>query len=168
MTDTEMLGLFALAMVYLHDVDVPADLELPPGLGIAADLDLSAVDLSGLSLDDALAAAMNLGRKVGLLPPSLEPAELRRLFERFRANRGSLSRYRALPYAGELHLFRAADQIARAANDPTLGWGSLVRGGVRIFDCPGDHHSMLREEVAALARQLRGLLGESESAPSAG
>ncbi|HEY4596821.1 MAG TPA: hypothetical protein VIJ02_10500, partial [Thermoanaerobaculia bacterium] len=103
--------------------------------------------------------ALDLGRKVGLLPPSLELAELRRIFNRFRANRGSLGRYDAPPYGGEIHLFRATDQIAEAEVDPTLGWGDLAPGRARIFDCPGDHHTILREQVAALAEKLRWLLG---------
>ncbi|HEY4593200.1 MAG TPA: hypothetical protein VIJ61_12375, partial [Thermoanaerobaculia bacterium] len=162
MTDTEMLGLFAHAMVVLHDVDVPADLEPPPGAPDGFDLaSVTGVDLSGLSLDEALAMSLDLGRKVGLLPPSLELAELRRIFDRFRANRGSLNRYRALPYGGEIHLFRATDQIAHlpAGADPTLGWGELAPGRVRLFDCPGDHYTILREQVGALAEKMRWLLG---------
>jgi thioesterase domain-containing protein len=162
MTDTEMLGLFAHAMVVLHDVDVPADLEPPPGAPDGFDLaSVTGVDLAGLSLDEALAMSLDLGRKVGLLPPSLELAELRRIFDRFRANRGSLRRYRALPYGGEIHLFRATDQIAHLppGADPTLGWGELAPGRVRLFDCPGDHYTILREQVGALAEKLRWLLG---------
>ena len=156
-SDTEMLGMFAVAMVYLHDVEVPADLDLPPSLGVPPGFDLSSLDVSGLSLDDALAAALDLGRQVGLLPPNLAPEELRRIFERFRANRVSLSLYRPEPYGGDLHLFRARGQ-AGMGDDPTLGWSRLVTGEIRIFDCPGDHYTILREEVEGLAVQLRELL----------
>jgi hypothetical protein len=34
-----------------------------------------------------------------------------------------------------------------------------VKGEIHIFDCPGDHYTILREEVEGLAVQLRGLLG---------
>ncbi len=156
-SDTEMLGLFAVAMVYLHDVDVPANLDLPQALGVPPGFDLSSLDVSGLSLDDALAAALDLGKQVGLLPPGLAPEELRRIFERFRANRVSLSFYQPGLYGGDLHLFRARDQIGMG-DDPTLGWSRLVTGKIHIFDCPGDHYTILREEVEGLAVQLRGLL----------
>ncbi|HEY3568484.1 MAG TPA: amino acid adenylation domain-containing protein [Thermoanaerobaculia bacterium] len=157
-SDTEMLGLFAVAMVYLHDVDIPADLDLPQALGVPPGFDLSTLDVSGLSLDDALAAALDLGRQVGLLPPGLAPEELRRIFERFRANRVSLSFYQPETYGGDLHLFRARGQ-AGMGDDPTLGWSRLVTGQIHIFDCPGDHYTILREEVEGLAVQLRELLG---------
>ncbi len=156
-SDTEMLGLFAVAMVYLHDVDIPADLDLPQALGVPPGFDLSTLDVSGLSLDDALAAALDLGRQVGLLPPGLAPEELRRIFERFRANRVSLSFYQPETYGGDLHLFRARGQ-AGMGDDPTLGWSRLVTGQIHIFDCPGDHYTILREEVEGLAVQLRELL----------
>jgi amino acid adenylation domain-containing protein/non-ribosomal peptide synthase protein (TIGR01720 family) len=155
--DVEMLGLFALALADLHDVQIEG-LELPPELRLAT-LGLSQVDLSGLDLDAALEITLDLGRQAGLLPPSLDAAELRRLFERFRANRAALSRYQPLPYGGELHLFRAVDQVLDDL-DPTLGWNDLAPGRVRIFDSPGDHYTILREEVEALAERLRGLLEE--------
>jgi amino acid adenylation domain-containing protein len=160
-SDTEMLALFSFAMVHLHDVDIPADLAVPDGLGLPPGIELPEVDLSELDIDSALVMALDLGRQVGLLPPSLEPGELRRLFERFRANRGALATYQPRPYYGELHLFRAIDQ-PMAIDDPGLGWGELVNGGLRIFETPGDHHSILRQEVGELARRLRALMDSVE------
>ncbi len=160
-SDTEMLALFSFAMVHLHDVDIPADLAVPQGLGLPPGIELPEVDLSDLDVDTALAMALDLGRQVGLLPPSLEPAELRRLFERFRANRGALSTYEPRPYHGELHLFRAVDQ-PMAIEEPGLGWEELVNGGLRIFETPGDHHSILRQDVGELARRLRALMDSVE------
>ncbi len=154
--DVEMLGLFALALADLHDVQIEG-LELPPELRLAT-LGLSDVDLSGMDLDAALDITLDLGRQAGLLPPNLERAELRRLFERFKANRNALAGYRPHPYGGTLHLFRATDQIA-GETDPTLGWDELAPGRVRIFDSPGDHYKILREEVEALAGCFRELLG---------
>ena len=160
-SDTEMLALFSFAMVHLHDVDIPANLAVPEGLGLPPGIELPEVDLSDLDVDTALAMALDLGRQVGLLPPSLEPAELRRLFERFRANRGALSTYEPRPYHGELHLFRAVDQ-PMAIEEPGLGWEELVNGGLRIFETPGDHHSILRQEVGEFARRLRALMDSVE------
>jgi thioesterase domain-containing protein len=163
-SDTEMLILFAFAMIHLHDVDIPADLAVPQGLGLPPGIELPEIDFSGVDVDTALAMALDLGRQVGLLPPSLEPAELRRLFERFRANRGALSTYEARPYHGELHLFRAIDQ-PMAIEAPGLGWEELVNGGLRIFETPGDHHSILRQEVGELARRMRALLDSHADRP---
>jgi thioesterase domain-containing protein len=156
-SDTELLGLFALALADLHEVDV-AGLDLPPELRLAT-VDLSQVDLSGLDVDAALDITLDLGRQAGLLPPSLDRAELRRLFERFRANRAALSAYQPGPYGGEVHLMRAMEQ-PEWEDDPKLGWEDLTPGRVRIVESPGDHHSILLREAPALAERLRGLMGE--------
>jgi thioesterase domain-containing protein len=175
-SDAAMVVLFATALEQVHagDVEMPAGFELP------------ADGLDTLDADAALAIALDLGRRTGLLPVNLELAELRRLFERFRTNRRSLATYSAQPYGGVLHLFRAAgadpDQdregemgairrddgdgeasareagARRRRRDPTLGWGALVNGGLRIFDVPGDHRTILKRGVAAVAEHLRGLL----------
>ncbi|HVT15954.1 MAG TPA: non-ribosomal peptide synthase/polyketide synthase [Thermoanaerobaculia bacterium] len=147
----EMVTLFATALEQLHggEVEIPPDLELPP------------VDPSGLDVDAALAIALDLGRRVGLLPPDLELAELRRIFTRFSANRRSLASYWPRPYGGKLHLFRAAARLAAMGeDDPTLGWGELLDGGLKVFEVPGDHRTILRAGVEALAERLRELLGE--------
>ena len=108
-SDTEMVTLFATALEQLHggDLDLPPDFELP------------AIDLDALDADAALAIALDLGRQVGLLSANLELADLRRLFERFQANRRSLSSYHGpYSYGGELHLFRAADHPRRGRRTP--------------------------------------------------
>ncbi|HEY0510933.1 MAG TPA: thioesterase domain-containing protein, partial [Thermoanaerobaculia bacterium] len=147
-TDAEMVTLFATALEQMHG----GAIELPPGF------EFPAVDLSTLDADAALALALDLGRQVGLLPSGLELAELRRLFERFQANRRSLATYGPRPYGGRLYLFRAAEGMAAVEEDPTLGWGELLNGGLRIFDVPGDHRSVLKVGVDAMAERLRGLL----------
>ena len=149
-SDAEMVTLFATALEQLHG----GDLDVPPGF------ELPEVDLATLDADAALGIALDLGRQVGLLPAGLETAELRRLFDRFRANRSSLAAYHGpYSYGGELHLFRAAGRMTMQEEDPTLGWGKLLNGNLRIFDVQGDHRTILKEGVETLARQLRILLG---------
>ncbi len=138
--DPELVALFAADLARLHGLAIPD------------------VDLSNLDADGALALFLDLGRQAGLLPPDLEPAELRRLFNRFRANRRSLATYAPHPYAGDVDLFRAAGRAARMEEDPTLGWGELLTGGLRVSELPGDHYTILREEVESLAGPLRTLL----------
>ena len=141
----ELVALFAADLARLHGLALPD------------------VDLSSLGADGALAHFLDLGRRAGLLPPGLQLAELRRLFDRFRANRRALTTYGPQPgspaYGGKVDLFRAAGRVARMEDkDPTLGWGELLDGALRVSDLPGDHYSILREEVESLAGPLRALL----------
>jgi hypothetical protein len=135
-----MVALFAADLARLHG------LEAPP------------VDLSGLDEDAALAAARDLGRQAGLLPASVEPSEVRRLFDRFRANRRALSTYVPGPYSGEVLLYRAAERLAMGEPDPTLGWSELLDGRLRVSELPGDHYTIIREEIGMLASRLNAIL----------
>ena len=63
---------------------------------------------------------------------------------------------------GELVLFRASDgegidePFVRRYSDPLLGWGQRATQGVRVFDVPGGHSSMLQEpNVGMLAKQMQ-------------
>ena len=72
-------------------------------------------------------------------------------------------RYRpATPFEGELVLFRATngtgndEPYVERYLDPLLGWSKRATRGVRAFDVPGGHSSMLQEpHVEVLAKQLQ-------------
>ncbi|HEY4564908.1 MAG TPA: thioesterase domain-containing protein, partial [Thermoanaerobaculia bacterium] len=150
LTSAELMILFATALEQIYQIEIPEGVELP------------AVDLDSLDTDAALAIALDLGRQVGLLPASLEPVELRRIFERYRANRLSLRTYFGpYSYGGDLQLFRASEGYTSLAEDPALGWGPLVGGELRIFHVPGTHRSIMRQGIAAMAAHLRELFGDS-------
>jgi thioesterase domain-containing protein len=110
------------------------------------------VDLSGLDGDGALALVLELGKETGVLAPGVELSELRRLFERFRANRRALSSYEPASYAGEAVLFRARERLDE---DPSLGWRGLV-ARLSVHEIPGDHYTILRDSAEILAEHLRG------------
>jgi thioesterase domain-containing protein len=68
---------------------------------------------------------------------------------------------------GEIVLFRATSGSGRDEpyqqiyNDPLLGWAKRSAAGVRAFDVPGGHSTMLQEPNAAeLAAALRSYLGD--------
>ncbi len=149
LSDVDLVTAFALDLARLSGVAVPN------------------VDLSDLDLEGALAQVLKLGRAAGVLAPGVELAELRRLFERFSANRRALATYPPLPYAGPVALFRAGDvggigdigdigDIGIAIDlRLDLGWGDLVTD-LQIADLPGDHYSMLHGPgAAALAAAVR-------------
>jgi thioesterase domain-containing protein len=141
--DTAMVAIFAGGLAWGYGMEVPD------------------VDFTGLDETGALALVLDLGREAGLLPPTTELDELRRLFDRFGANHHALYAYEPSPYPGEITLFRAAERLGKES-DLTLGWSDLALGGLRIFDLPGNHYTMLREEVGALAERFQAVLGGVE------
>ncbi|HSN87950.1 MAG TPA: thioesterase domain-containing protein, partial [Thermoanaerobaculia bacterium] len=112
------------------------------------------VDLYGLDGDSALALVLRLGQEAGVLAPGVELPELHRLFERFRAHRRALSSYEPVPSSGEAILFRARERPDGREDDPALGWQGLV-AELSVREVPGDHCTILREDVEALAGHLR-------------
>jgi amino acid adenylation domain-containing protein len=74
------------------------------------------------------------------------------------------ARYKPGVYDGKLTLLRAKDidtPLQRVGVE--LGWSGLARGGIQVFDVPGDHHSLAHEpHVATLAARLRDCLEAAE------
>jgi hypothetical protein len=71
-------------------------------------------------------------------------------------------------FVGELTLFRATAGVGHDEpyidryDDPLLGWGRRAALGVRAFDVPGGHSSMLQEpHVEALADRLQSCIDEA-------
>jgi thioesterase domain-containing protein len=98
------------------------------------------VDLSGLDEEGAFTRIFALGHESGVFGPGVEEAEVRRLLDRFRANRRALSSYPPLSYSGEVLLFRATEH---PPGEEDLGWSNLV-SDLKTFELPGDHYSILR------------------------
>ncbi len=58
-------------------------------------------------------------------------------------------------YAGRLTLFRATEQPRGIYANRSLGWETVVQGGIDIYDTPGHHGAIVRDPRAnVLARQL--------------
>jgi amino acid adenylation domain-containing protein len=76
------------------------------------------------------------------------------------ANVRAVETYRPEPYLGRMAVFRAADSFwdSPQALASALGWASVARGGVDLFDIPGDHLSILQpghvDRIAALLTRL--------------
>jgi amino acid adenylation domain-containing protein len=141
---------------------VPAAVDLVAGFALdlarLVGMEVPEVDLSGLDEEGALALVLDRGRRAGVLALGVELPELRRLFERYRANRRALATCVARPggcRVGRALLFRASDSAARPDEGPDLGWGDLLQN-LRISALPGDHYSILQGHgAAALARALQ-------------
>ena len=101
----------------------------------------------------------NRSRAHELLPAEIGLQRIRRLFETLRINASARARYQPRSYPGDVVVIRACEPtwpIAR--HDETLGWSAWVRGDIRCFPVPGDHHSVLR---GAGAQALAEILGTS-------
>jgi thioesterase domain-containing protein len=71
--------------------------------------------------------------------------------------------YAPRPYEGSATLFRATEQPRGIVEDRALGWGPLVKGGLRIYDTPGHHGAIVREPRAReLAAQLKDALQKAK------
>ena len=69
-------------------------------------------------------------------------------------------RYRHRPgyYAGRVDLFSAnkPDDLGRDFNDSTMGWGSVVGGGIQLYQIPGEHLQIIKPPlVNDLALEVR-------------
>jgi thioesterase domain-containing protein len=72
------------------------------------------------------------------------------------ANHQAGESYLPQVYPGRLTLLRASKQAVGFDDDPQLGWGELVAGGVEIHEIPGSHSQILEEpKVRLVAEKLK-------------
>ena len=146
--------------------DFAADLGIPlnglDGLdGLDGPLDgliSSTNHLSSLAADEQLAQLLKAAKNAHLLPPDIDVAYARRLFEVFRNNARAMTQYvpQAIPVRATL--LRAVAGAPAGADD-SGGWGDFAAHGIVTDDVPGDHYSLLREpHVEVLARKLMAYL----------
>lgn len=65
-------------------------------------------------------------------------------------------RYLLRPYSGPMLLFRAAEQMPRYRDLPSLGWELLVAGSLEVCPVPGSHNTILHEpNVSVIAQRMR-------------
>ena len=117
-----------------------------------------------------LMAALALPARERVLRLVSAPALAARLVAVMKANLEAMVRYRPGRYDGEIHLFRAGEQLEGVLADqfeysaaPDLGWGEVSGARVHVHEVPGNHFSMMGEpHVRALAAALAALLAPRE------
>jgi thioesterase domain-containing protein len=58
-------------------------------------------------------------------------------------------------YSGKISLFKVTSRRRPETSDPGLGWSSLAKGGVEIYETVGKHQNMIQEPfVGPLAELL--------------
>jgi thioesterase domain-containing protein len=123
------------------------DLAVPYGKS----LDISADVLRDLGGDAAFDHILREAAAIGVLAQDADRAQLLRYFEAYLANGIALQTYLPEPKKLEMLLLRARDEPDTYG--PALGWESLVAGGLRTVDIPGDHNSVMYPPHAAVAAQ---------------
>ena len=77
---------------------------------------------------------------------------------------GALQNYAPLTYSGKVALFRAEDDPGLPGGDETMGWNTIVDGGVDVIFVPGDHESMFHKpNVHVLSQRFCQALQSGES-----
>lgn len=83
------------------------------------------------------------------------PDTLQRVKE---ANVRAMLAYEPSPYPDTAVMFRATSQPPGCYTDPYLGWGDVIKGGIKIYDVPGSHGESLlyrAESSSVLGPQLK-------------
>ncbi|MEX0758906.1 MAG: alpha/beta fold hydrolase, partial [Tistlia sp.] len=109
--------------------------------------------------DPDIEALLERTQQERLLPPEIEPAEVRRMFALFRANAAAMDAYLPGPYRGRVRFFAARDS---GAGETLGGWSTPTGGDLESVTLAGDHYSLLRApQVRELAEELRRFLATS-------
>ncbi len=128
-------------------------------------LQLSSMPLQSLEPNEQLAYILKEARKRKLIPPDIEHAQIRQLFQVFQANIHALQTYTPKPYSGPITLFQASEDRAKETLEvPTaLGWQKLSTRPLNIQPVPGDHYTMLSQpHVQVLAENLKKYLDNTD------
>jgi thioesterase domain-containing protein len=79
------------------------------------------------------------------------------------------SAYRPEPYPGRATIFQCAERPSGRDWDLQLGWGELVKGGLEVYEIPGDHRTIFLEpNVDILASKLGACLHHTPPLETAG
>jgi thioesterase domain-containing protein len=134
------------------------DLGLPPGR-----IDLPQRKLNQMGPDEQLKYILREARDADLIDPDLGFQQISQLLKVFENNVRAVGDYVPQASPGNLTLLVASERLTKPVEDATLGWGSLVAGGVEVKVVPGDHYSIMREpHVKILAARLRECLLKSD------
>jgi amino acid adenylation domain-containing protein len=114
----------------------------------------------GFSLDElrtlSLEVLLERARASEMVPEELGLAELRELFELYRANLSALLAYEPRAYEGKVTIFRSAG----SDSDPAHGWTPYALNA-DVFEIDSDHYSIVNgPPVKVLAARLGELLND--------
>ncbi len=82
-------------------------------------------------------------QRVGLYQPPQALPEADHLTRLMDKHEIAYKNYVLRPYAGAIDLFRATDRLYFVDDFQYLGWKEYAAGGVRVYDVPGDHETLM-------------------------
>jgi len=145
---------------------------------LAEEWPISREELEPLEMDERLDYVLRRAKDKNIFPPDIDVARARSYLKMFRTNERAASKYIAQAYPGEVTLFKTtsniemppsdeaapSEEMMKMIQDPTMGWGDLAAGGVRVVDVPGNHQTMVsKPHVEILARRIRDSLQAKKS-----
>jgi thioesterase domain-containing protein len=115
-----------------------------------------------LDPDEQLIYIIELAKTNNVIPSDLEFSQARNFLKVLRANFKAAANYVPQPYPGQITFFQASEQPATEdEREPSDGLGKLAKGGVKVYEVPGNHVSMfLKPHVQSLAASLKTCLDE--------
>ena len=88
-------------------------------------------------------------------PPGVDAKLFESVAAPFVANVEAFEAYRPQPYAGRIVLLVAEARPAASKDDCCARWNEVARGGLEVYDVPGDHYAMLRSpQVEVVAARI--------------
>ena len=118
-------------------------------------LKISTDELYKLDSEELLGYVLQRAIEAEMVPQDVQLAEVRRLFEVFKANVEANENYRPQVSSQRITLFKSEKETIETP-DGTMGWGALTSGEVEIHTVPGSDHETIALEpyVRSLAEQL--------------
>ena len=109
-----------------------------------------------LNPEDQMELVLSYARESNLVPSSMNPLRMRRLFEVFKSNYMALSDYTPNKYPGQITLFKAVHPVMKNSDNTSPGWANHSDLPVDVHYVPGNHYTMLSHpHVGTLAEKLK-------------
>ncbi len=70
--------------------------------------------------------------------------QIQHVYHVFQANMAAVVAFQPREFSGRALLFRASERATPMHEDPQLGWGPWVAGGIEVHEVPGSHLSMFQ------------------------
>jgi len=159
----------------LLDARVPSSDDSFEGENFEASLLADFIRYFGLSLeprelaveapsDELLSRVLEHAKAAGLVPSDVDAAQARPFVELCKADFRATRNYAMHRYPGRVMLFKAAQELAVPAADPTLGWSTWAAGGVDVHVVSGNHATMVYSpHVESLAEAIKTCLSQTQS-----